>query len=120
MPVLKARVQDEDHFMKNQLAFLVSAALIAFVPLFAAADDVVIARINGVAITQSDLDFATTELGSALTKFTPEDRKKMLVQYVIANELMAEAAEKDKLDKLESFAHTAEILPAPRATRRIF
>jgi peptidyl-prolyl cis-trans isomerase C len=103
MPVLKARVQGEDHFMKNQLAFLVSA-VIAFVPLFAAADDVVIARINGVAITQSDLDFATTELGSALTKFTPEDRKKMLVQYVIANELMAEAAEKDKLDKLESFA----------------
>jgi peptidyl-prolyl cis-trans isomerase C len=53
---------------------------------------------------KSDLDFAASEVGSGLANYTPGDRKKMLVQYVIANELMAEAAVKGNLDKAENFA----------------
>jgi peptidyl-prolyl cis-trans isomerase C len=72
--------------------------------LSAAAEDPVIARVNGVDIKKSDLDFAASEVGSGLANYTPGDRKKMLVQYVIANELMAEAAVKGNLDKAENFA----------------
>jgi peptidyl-prolyl cis-trans isomerase C len=90
--------------VKSWLALLLVAALIGFVPWSAAADDPVIARVNGVDIKKSDLDFAASEVGSGLANYTPGDRKKMLVQYVIANELMAEAAMKGNLDKAENFA----------------
>lgn len=88
--------------VKIQFAVLLFAAFIG--ASSARADDLVIARVNGVDITQSDLDFATTEIGSGLVNYLPEDRRKMLVQYVIANELMAEAARKSNLDKVDHFA----------------
>ena len=58
----------------------------------AAADDTVVARVNGVDIKQSDLDFAASEVGPRLANFSAEDRKAVLLQYVIENELMAGAA----------------------------
>jgi peptidyl-prolyl cis-trans isomerase C len=90
--------------VKTRLASLLVGALIGLASLPATADDLVIARVNGVDIKQSDLDFASTELGSALAKNTPEERKKMLVQYIIANEIMAEAATEGGLDKAQNFA----------------
>jgi peptidyl-prolyl cis-trans isomerase C len=82
---------------------LLVAASIALVPLSAAADDTVVARIDGVEIKQSDLDFAASEVGPRLGNYRPEDRKRVLLQYVIENELMAAAAEKDKLDDIDTF-----------------
>ncbi|HAN62545.1 MAG TPA: peptidylprolyl isomerase, partial [Rhizobiales bacterium] len=76
---------------------LLAAALIGLAPLPAAADDPVVARVNGVDINQSDLDFAVSEVGSRLSNYTPADRRRVLLQYVIENELMAEAAAKDGL-----------------------
>lgn len=61
------------------------------------------ARVNGVEIKQSHLDFAASEVGPRLGNFRPEDRKRVLLQFVIENELMAGAGEKDKLDKADSF-----------------
>jgi peptidyl-prolyl cis-trans isomerase C len=84
-------------------ALLLSAALIGLVPLSAAADDAVVARVNGVDIKQSDLDFAASEVGPRLANYTPADRKRVLLQYVIENELMAEAGQKDGVDKQPSF-----------------
>jgi len=43
-------------------------------------------------------------VGSRLANYMPGDRKKMLLQYVIANEYMAGAAVKGNLDKVENFA----------------
>src|SRR5262249_8933169 len=54
-------------------------------------------------IKQSDLDFAATEVGSRLATYTPADRRKILLQYVIENELMAEAGQKDSLDRGPTF-----------------
>jgi len=82
---------------------LLAAALIALVPLAAQADDPVIARVNGVDIKQSDLDFAASEVGPRLGNYTPADRKKVLLQYVIENELMAGAGEKDSLNNAANF-----------------
>ncbi len=90
--------------MKTWSALLLAAALIGLVPLSAAADDVVVARVNGVDIKQSDLDFAASEVGPRLANYTPADRKRVLLQYVIENELMAEAGQKDNLDKAPTFA----------------
>jgi peptidyl-prolyl cis-trans isomerase C len=89
--------------VKTWPALLLVAASLAFVPLPASADDPVVARVNGVDIKQSDLDFAASEVGPRLANYTPEDRRKVLLQYVIENELMAGAGQNDNLDKQESF-----------------
>jgi peptidyl-prolyl cis-trans isomerase C len=91
-------------FVKTSSALLLVAALIGFVPAAAAADDPVVARVNGVDIKQSNLDFATSEVGAGLANYTPADRERVLLQLVIENELMAGAAAKDNLDKAENFA----------------
>lgn len=90
--------------MKTWSALLLCAATIAFVSSpAAAADDPVVARIDGVDIVQSDLDFAASEVGPRLGNYRPSDRKRVLLQYVIENELMAAAAEKDKLNDGDTF-----------------
>ena len=89
--------------VKTWPALLLVAASLALVPFPAAADDPVIARVNGVDIKQSDLDFAATDVGPRLDNYTPQDRKMVLLQYVIENELMAGAGQTDKLDKTDSF-----------------
>jgi peptidyl-prolyl cis-trans isomerase C len=89
--------------VKTWRLLLLVAAFIACVPFAARADDPVVAKINGVDIKQSDLDFAATEVGAQLSNFPPEDRRRMLLQFVIENELMAEAAVKDGLDSGQAF-----------------
>jgi len=89
--------------VKTWSSLLLFAAFTALAPLSAAADDTVVARIDGVDIKQSDLDFAASEVGPRLGNYRPEDRKRVLLQYVIENELMAAAGEKEKLDTTDSF-----------------
>jgi len=91
--------------VKTWLSALLFAASIAFVPLSAAAaaDDMVVARVNGVDIKQSDLDFAATEIGPRLGTIKPEDRRALLLQFVIENELMAGEGQKEKLDQTPTF-----------------
>ena len=92
------------HSVKPWPALLPLAALIAFAPLPAtAADDPVVARVNGVEIKNSALDFAASEVGPRLSNYVPADRRRVLLQYVIENELMAGAGAKDNLDKADSF-----------------
>lgn len=89
--------------MKAWRSLLLVAAFVACVPFTASADDVVVAQINGVDIKQSDLDFAASEVGAQLANFPPADRRRMLLQFVMENELMAEAAAKAGLDSGQSF-----------------
>ena len=89
--------------MKIWSALLLLAASVSFAPLAAAAEDVVVARVNGVEIKQSHLDFAASEVGPRLGTFRPEDRKRVLLQFVIENELMAAAGQSDGLDKADTF-----------------
>jgi len=80
--------------VKTWSALLLFAALVACTSLPAAADDAVLATVNGVEIKQSDLDFAASEVGAQLSQYPAADRRRMLLQFVIENELLAEAAEK--------------------------
>lgn len=89
--------------MKTRSASLLVAAFIGLVPLSALADDPVVARVNGFDIKQSDLDFAASEVGPRLASLPPLDRRRVLLQFVIENELMAGAGQKESLDKTESF-----------------
>lgn len=89
--------------MKTWSAVLLLAASVSLAPLAAAADEVV-ARVDGVDIKQSDLDFAASEVGPRLGSYRPEDRKRVLLQFVIENELMAAAGEKDNLDETDTFS----------------
>ncbi len=89
--------------MKTWSASLLFAATIALVSSPAAADEPVVARIDGVEIVQSDLDFAASEVGPRLGNYRPSDRRRVLLQYVIENELMAAAAEKEKLNDADTF-----------------
>jgi peptidyl-prolyl cis-trans isomerase C len=90
--------------VKSWSALLLVAAFIGLVPLSAmAADDPVLARVNGVDIKQSDLDFAASEVGPRIASLPMTDRRRVLLQYVIENELMAGAGQKDSLDKTENF-----------------
>jgi peptidyl-prolyl cis-trans isomerase C len=94
--------------VKTWSASLLVAATLLLVSLPAFADDAVVARVNGVDIKQSDLDFAASEIGPRLGSLAPEDRRRVLLQFVIENELMAGAAEKGALDKEASFAGRAK------------
>lgn len=94
--------------MKTWSALLLVAAFIGLAPLPAAADDPIVARVNGVDIKQSDLDFAASEVGPKLSSLAAVERKRVLLQYVIENELMAGAGQKDSLDKAESFPGRAQ------------
>lgn len=89
--------------MKLCSVTLLLAVSFAFMTPAAAYADTVVARVNGVDIKQSDLDFAASEVGPKLGTIPPEDRKRILLQFMIENELMAGASEEQKLDKVESF-----------------
>jgi peptidyl-prolyl cis-trans isomerase C len=94
--------------VKTWLALLLIAAFIGLVPLPAAADDPVVARVNDVEIKQSALDFAASEVGPKIGNLPEADRKRVLLQYVIENELMAGAGQKDSLDKTATFPERAK------------
>ena len=90
--------------MKTWSAVLLFAASVAFASLPAVAEDAVVAKVDGSEIKQSDLDFAASEVGSQLANYPEADRRRLLLQFVIENQLMAAAAEKDSLDKAPDFA----------------
>jgi peptidyl-prolyl cis-trans isomerase C len=89
--------------VKTWPTLLLLAASVSLVPLAAAAADTVVAVVDGVEIKQSDLDFAASEVGPRLGNFRPEDRKRVLLQFVIENELLAAAGEKEKLNETDTF-----------------
>ncbi len=59
--------------------------------------DKVVAKVNGRVITESDLRYAEAEIGNDLGSIAPDQRRRVLVEYLIENSLFAEAAEGDKL-----------------------
>lgn len=76
-------------------AFLSGVALIA--PSRALADDAVLAKLNGKEIRESDLALAETEIGPQLGDFSPAQRRRVLLEFLIEMQLFADAADGDKL-----------------------
>lgn len=63
-----------------------------------AADKKVIAKVNGVEITQDDLTSAEAAFGSSIASTPEKQRRLQLVRHLINTQLLATAAEKAKLD----------------------
>ncbi len=84
------------HFSRALTAAALVAACMA-VPA-QAADDKVIAKVNGVEITQGDLASAEAAFGSSIAGTPATQRRLQLVRHLINTQLLATAAEKDKLE----------------------
>lgn len=69
----------------------------------ASAQDDVVAVVNGKKITEADVRFAETEIGSDLGSLPEATRRRVLVEYLIENQLFAEAAEGEKLANTPQF-----------------
>ncbi|MDX2259946.1 MAG: peptidylprolyl isomerase [Hyphomicrobiaceae bacterium] len=86
------------------LAMLSVAGLLACAPFVAvAAEDTVVARVNGLSITERDLTLAESEIGSDIGNLPLDTRRRVLVEYIIETELMAKAASDEKLAEGAAF-----------------
>jgi peptidyl-prolyl cis-trans isomerase C len=63
------------------------------------AQDTVIATVNGRSITESDMRLAEIDLAADLSSIAPENRRRVLFEYLIENQLLSEAAEQARLDQ---------------------
>ena len=90
------------------LAALVLAAPFAGPPAAAAEDAAkVVATVNGNPITERDITFAESELGPTLDRANVQDptqRRRIILAFLVDNQLFAEAGEKEKLGEGDDFA----------------
>ncbi len=63
----------------------------------ACAQDKVIAKVNGKTISESDLRLADAEIGAELGQMPEPARRRILTEFLIENQLFADAAEGQKL-----------------------
>ncbi len=86
------------------LAFAVSSAVPAFTLVQPAAASTVLAKVNGVAITDEDLKLAAEDLGPAVPKqLQGKARDAYILDYLIDGQLVAQKAVSDKLDQTADF-----------------
>lgn len=83
-------------------AALTLAAFALLGPAAAAPGDV-LAKVNGSAITEQDLDVAVEDLAGSLQSMTDEQKREYVLGYLIDLKLLAKAAEKDALADGEDF-----------------
>ncbi|MEZ5925945.1 MAG: peptidylprolyl isomerase [Hyphomicrobiaceae bacterium] len=69
----------------------------------AAADDPVLVTVDGVNITESQIKLAEDEIGPELAGMPEAQRRRVLVEYLVDNQLMAAAGTKDNLGEGEAF-----------------
>ncbi len=65
--------------------------------------DAVVATVNGVNLTELDLAMAEIEIGEQLQQFPEQTRRRVLIEYLIENQIFASLAEKEKLQNDKKF-----------------
>ena len=69
------------------------------------APDTVLAKVNGLAITQEDLDIAAEDIGANLApQLTGKAKEAYLLDYLIDGTLVVQKAEREKADQAPNFA----------------
>lgn len=63
----------------------------------------VIARVNGTDITAQDLILAEQEIGGQLQRMPAAQRRRVLVEFLVENQLVASAAQKSDLAKSDEY-----------------
>jgi peptidyl-prolyl cis-trans isomerase C len=95
----------EKMFRKGLFAATALTALLG-APLYALADDAkdpVVATINGVDVTKSDLDLAETNIDPQLAQLPPEQKQLAALTAIIDTKLIAAKARTEKLDETPDF-----------------
>jgi peptidyl-prolyl cis-trans isomerase C len=77
------------------LAGVASAILLA--GPYALAEDKIVAKVNGKTITEADVKLAEAEIGSDLGSLPDATKRRVLIEFLIENQLFADAAEGAKL-----------------------
>ena len=85
--------------MKHFKIMIAATGMAMLMTSAALAGSKVVATINGAEITEQDLDFARAEIGEQLANIPVENRRRDLLLYLIENQLLADASEKEKLDE---------------------
>lgn len=85
------------------LAMLGSGGLPAVAQQTTAQADQVVAKVNGKALTDADLKRAESEIGADLGSLPEGQRRRALVEFLIENQIFADAAEEQKLGSGSGF-----------------
>src|SRR5215470_10723342 len=72
-------------------------ALLAFGGLSVRAQEGVVAKVDGRVITEADMRLAEAEIGNDLGSLPDATRRRVLAEFLIENQLFADAAERQKL-----------------------
>lgn len=92
---------------KRSMGLIIALTIVSGLSLAAAApafsQEAVVAKVNGREITEGDVRLAESEIGSDLGALPPDQRRRVLVEYLIENILFAEAAEAKKLGSGQKF-----------------
>ena len=83
-------------------ALAASAAFCLSMPA-ARADEKVIATVNGKALTETDMKQAEQEIGQELGSLPEPTKRRVLIEFLIENQLFAEAADGEKLGEGAGF-----------------
>jgi peptidyl-prolyl cis-trans isomerase C len=110
--------------LKTRLAQAVLSVALAsaFVPAVSSqvfAEDKVIATINGLPITDADIAIADGEIGSDMGSMPPLQKRMSLLEFLIDNQLFAEAADGEKLAQGADFETRLKYLKR-RALRELY
>ncbi len=103
------------------IALAIALAGSASVPFIdaAAAEDKVVATINGKAITDADIAVADGEIGQDMGTIPADQKRMSLLEFLIDNQLFADAAEGDKLGEGPAFESRVNYLKR-RALRELY
>ena len=74
-----------------------TAAILMLGSVAAGAQETVVAKVNGKNITEGDMRLAEAEIGSELGSLPDVTKRRVLVEFLIENQLFADAAEGQKL-----------------------
>jgi len=91
------------HRLSAAVAALFAALVIVLGSLAAGAQERVIAKINGKIITDTDMKLAEAEIGTDLGSLPDVTKRRVLVEFLIENQLFADAAEGQRLGAGQSF-----------------
>ena len=73
------------------------AAVLGLMAGAALAEDKVLVKVNGVDITESQIKLAESEIGPELASMPVDQRRRVIVEYLLDNQLMATAGAAEKL-----------------------
>jgi peptidyl-prolyl cis-trans isomerase C len=86
-----------------RLAIACSLMLGMSCALPAVAQEKTVAKVNGKAITEADIKLADAEIGSELGNLPDATKRRVLIEFLIENQLFADAAEAQKLGNGPAF-----------------